>query len=819
MDEATQFSTQPWVDRLLSDLQSGRIDSIEASLPTDPVQRLECLKAYISTDIRSKLAAGESIDQAVYLQTWPELEHAWLEQAIGRPYERSVTSEQSSRSDVSANVPASSSCGLQRPSRWQPGESIGQFTIVSKIGEGAHGLVFLAEDTLLNRMVAIKVSPDHGSEGRILARLHHPSIVEIYEQFVHAANRCLVMPFIKGPTLVDLLKQEPYLNARQWNSIKVRDWIVRFIQDKHRGYLPCSPSRATELTSDLASSQSLKKTQSYSEVISSWILRIAHALQHAHSRGVLHRDIKPSNVILDSADSPMLTDFNVAAIESTPEASEASSFGGTLSYMSPEHVRAFEAATGEELVDTRSDLYSLGVVFVELLTGHKHWASLDELSSLLESRSIPCTLMPILHKCVQPLPAERYQGAHELIQDLEAWLAGRPLLNARPINWKGTIVAFVHRRSKSLAISAGLTATVLGLFGVGNMRTASLVERCRALTDDAEEQVRRGNLVEAFDTIGEAKGLIASGPAVAFFRPADSDQLRRRWEQLLLVGKAARLDGQLEALRQNQVAALFPSKQSQFESSSFAPEYLAEYRLLSHADWESLPPFAALSLPERARVSQQLTELVLLLGLQREHMTATQLEKWNVVRSRLPARYRNAHAFKLLEESTESDPTNNGGHQETDDFEEYLLGIVQMDRGEFSIAKSHFQSSRIQASRTSAPRYWCVYWEALTCQELGLVEEATMLYGACLGQDPGFSWPYINLSLLYAAAENFDLARRFIDQAIEADPRQGLSHETRAAICLKQQDYPQAGESIAAAERLGYNSEKLEAYRSICEQH
>jgi eukaryotic-like serine/threonine-protein kinase len=817
VDEATQFSTQPWVARLLSDLQSGRIDSIEASLPSDPVQRLECLKAYISTDIRSKLSAGESIDQAAYLQTWPELEHAWLEQAVGRP-DVAAASEQSSRSDVAANVPAHSSSGSQRPGRWQQGETIGQFAIVSKIGEGAHGLVFLADDTLLNRLVAIKVSPDHGSEGRILARLHHPSIVEIYEQFVHAANRCLVMPYIKGPTLVDLLKQEPYLNARHWNSIKVRDWIVRFTQDRNREYLRCRPGSATELTSDFASADS-PKTQSYSEVISSWVLRIAHALQHAHSRGVLHRDIKPSNVILDSADTPMLTDFNVAAIESTPEASETSSFGGTLSYMSPEHVRAFEAATGEEFVDTRSDLYSLGVVFIELLTGHKHWSSLDELSSLLESRSISCTLMPILHKCVQPLPAERYQGAHELIQDLEAWLAGRPLLQARPINWKGTLVAFVHRRSKSLAISVGLTATVLGLFGVGNMRTASLVERCRVLTDDAEEQVRRGNLVQAFDTIGEAKGLIASAPAVAFFRPTDSDQLRRRWDQLLLVGKAARLDGQLEALRQNQVAALLPSQQSQFESSSFAPECLAEYRLLSQADWENHPPFATLSLRERTRVSQQLTELVLLLGLQREHMTATQLEKWNVVRSRLPARYRNAHAFKLLEESAESDSTNNGGHHETDDFEEYLLGIVQMDRGEFSIAKSHFQSSRIQASRTSAPRYWCVYWEALTCQELGLVEEATMLYGACLGQDPGFSWPYINLSLLYAAAENFDLARRFIDQAIEADPSQGLSHETRAAICLKQQDYPQARESIAAAEKLGYNSDRLKTYRSICEQY
>ena len=630
---------------------------------------------------------------------------------------------------------------------------------------------------------------------------------------MHGDYRCLVMPFIQGPSLGELLKQEPYADPAQWNSRSAGLWILNFRGGDNRTCLGGDLMNEISSTTD-SSTLAASQPESYAALIVTWILCITRALQHAHSRGVLHRDIKPSNVILDSNGSPMLMDFNVAAIDSAQEARDQTSFGGTLSYMSPEHTRAFETATGEEDVDTRSDLFSLGVVFVELLTGSKLWANQAELASLLDSRSIPWTLRPVLSKCVQLDPADRYQGAHELIRDLEAWLARKPLAHARRAGWKATLFDWTRRHTKSLVVGAVLIAAVVGAIGVGNLRAKSVIKRCRGLTDVAEEQIEIGSLVEAFNTIGEAKGLVASAPAVPLIRPSDSGQLHQRWQQLVNVGKAAQLDAQLESQRRNQLATS-PSQRTKSTSAGFANDSLAEYRLLFQDDWEKQPPFAELALEDRIRVSRQLTELVLLLGLQREDMTETQRKKWRVVRSRLPASYRDAEAFQLLEKSSIDEVDVRKTIANADRFEKYLLAIVFLDRKEFSAARELFQASRMDSSHQLAANYWCFYWEALACHELGLKAEATVLYGACLGKAPSFVWPYINLCVLYAETDELQLAREFIEQAIEVDPGSGIAHETRAAVCLKQNDLASARESIASARALGHDSEKLRSYRAI----
>lgn len=812
MDEATQFSTQPWVDRFLNDLQQGNAQPIESLLPNDPVQRLQCLKAFISADIRAKFSSGATIDCADYLATYPEIDSEWLTRFVDSlaPSDHSELFGGTQDPAASNAIPPDS---VFHPKDWRSGQTLGQFTIVSKIGEGAHGTVFLANDTQLNRMVAIKVSPDSGIEGRILARLQHPNIVKIHSQFVTENYRCLVMPFIAGPTLIDLLKQEPYRDAKHWTSKKLADWISEFASDRNRtcleGLLP--PHEGS--TNGIANEPN--KAGSYTETISQWILSIAHALQHAHARGVLHRDIKPSNVIIDESGAPMLMDFNVAAFEEERSDSDRASFGGTLSYMSPEHTRAFETATGEEEVDTRSDLFSLGVVFVELLTGHKHWSNPDELSSLLSSHSVASRLKPIILKCVQPKPDDRYQGAQELIHDLEAWFSDKPLLHARPTNRFMAISDWARRYRRVLVIGASVVFLFLGLIGLANLRTVSVLNECRELTDAAEVLLREGQFVEAFNTIGDAKGMLASAPAAQLLHPANYELLVQRWDRLLTQGKATRLDSHLEALRRNRLTGA-SATQSSARASDFASESLAEYRLLTDDDWESRRPFASLNTQERRRISQQLSEIVLLLGLQRKQMTETQLEKWRLVRSRLPAEYRDAIAFNLCGEVHESVDVDKLPESE-EEFENYLLGIVLLDRGELPAARHRFQKSRLSAIRSSQFRYWNFYWEALVCQELGKSDEAAVLYGACLGQDPTFIWPYLNLCLLHVDNNQLDTARRLIDEAVGVDPNSGLAHETRAAVCIKQQDYSAARESLRAAERIGFDSQQLSRFRTICE--
>ena len=139
-----------WLIGSLNDFQHGSRESIETVLPTDPAQRVEYLKAFVSADIQSKLSAGEKIDSAGYLQSWPEVDAAWLTQLVANAEGTNLPKQLTPAVQV-ANTGAESSKILLKPSQWQPGETIGQFKIVSKIGEGSHGLVFLADDILLNR--------------------------------------------------------------------------------------------------------------------------------------------------------------------------------------------------------------------------------------------------------------------------------------------------------------------------------------------------------------------------------------------------------------------------------------------------------------------------------------------------------------------------------------------------------------------------------------------------------------------------------------------------------------------------------------------
>jgi serine/threonine protein kinase len=164
-----------------------------------------------------------------------------------------------------------------------------------------------------------------------------------------------------------------------------------------------------------------------------WIAaRLAEALEHAHARGLLHRDLKPANILITADGTPMLLDFNLAfdcRSEGVKEGEKAM-IGGTLPYMAPEHLDAFNPAgsTSPEAVDERSDVYALGLILYEMVTGRHPFADPPagcELAEVLERMTrerrqgvssarfvnpqIPWSLDSILHKCLDPDPCRRYQ--------------------------------------------------------------------------------------------------------------------------------------------------------------------------------------------------------------------------------------------------------------------------------------------------------------------------------------------------------------------------------------------------------------------------
>jgi len=277
---------------------------------------------------------------------------------------------------------------------------LGRFELQAELGVGSFGYVFRAHDPELDRTVALKVQRSAGfasdeeanrflREARSAAQLKHPAIVSLYDTGRTDEGVCfLVTEFVAGETL------EAFLAGK-----------------------PCSPDEACPL-----------------------IAEMAEALEYAHGQGVIHRDIKPSNVMLDQSQRPHIMDFGLAKRDAGDVTMTSDDrVLGTPAYMPPEQAR------GEShRVDARSDIYSLGVILYEMLTGQRPFQGNRRLLMLqvLEDEprpprqldaQIPRDLETICLRAMAKSPARRYRKASELADDLRRYLRGEAV-RARPIS-------------------------------------------------------------------------------------------------------------------------------------------------------------------------------------------------------------------------------------------------------------------------------------------------------------------------------------------------------------------------------------------------
>jgi serine/threonine protein kinase/tetratricopeptide (TPR) repeat protein len=338
----------------------------------------------------------------------------------------------------------------------QVGSNFLNFQLLAELGRGAFGRVFLArQGGLADRLVALKISTESLAESQKLAQLQHSHIVPIYSYHQAGPIQAVCMPFLGSTTLADVLFD---LQQRQSLPVSGKGLVSTLHERKSRtaqtldslrsaGSLPPGaatpttvPGMAARRTGTVAFQQLEGLT--YVEAVLWLGVRLADGLAHAHDRGILHRDLKPANILLTDDGQPLLLDFNLAEDIKQGGGALSAMLGGTLPYMSPEHLDAFLGHF--QTVDHRSDIYALGLILVELLLGRHPFTrfqgppevALPKMSAerrrgtpnlRLGNPAISPAVEAILCKCLDPDPAGRYETAHDLHEDLERQLGHQPL--------------------------------------------------------------------------------------------------------------------------------------------------------------------------------------------------------------------------------------------------------------------------------------------------------------------------------------------------------------------------------------------------------
>jgi serine/threonine protein kinase/tetratricopeptide (TPR) repeat protein len=533
-----------------------------------------------------------------------------------------------------------------------------------------------------------------------------------------------------------------------------------------------------------------------------WIVaRLAEGLDHAHSRGLLHRDLKPANILLAADGTPMLLDFNLAA-ETQPSLAEGeigrAMLGGTLPYMAPEHLDAFDphGTTPVDAVDERADMYALGLILFELLAGEHPFpmsasptgsALSGMIGPMIEARrrppslrarcpQVPWSLDAVVAKCLEFDPCRRYLRARDLAEDLRRFLDDLPMKHAPEPSLRERAGKFV-RRHRTLCSSTSILLFSLVLIVALGMGVAAVYSGMQGLAARFQRQAFERGFTEAqflLNTAGASDRHLTAG-----------------------LIEANRLFGRLE---------------------------LSEGRRDPAAEW-----FGFLTEAERRRLRQQVVELILLEAGARARLASrpgadstrlaalrravAQLNTAASLADHVPAALfseRASYHAALGEAALADRDRQLAAHTRPATSHDWtLLGKTLLGAGDPAAGEDALR----QALRLECTSFWAWFMMGHCHYAQARFLEAAGDFSACTALGSQFAWAHFNRGLALARAGLLNPARDAYDEALRLDPDFAEALVNRALVALELNQVESALADLTLAISLGRHDDAILAAR------
>lgn len=666
------------------------------------------------------------------------------------------------------------------------GSDFFDFQLDALLGNGAFARVYLARqgEKLANRHVVVKVTADCSGEAHALAQLHHPNIVPVYS--VHHCDpfQIVCMPYQGCTTLHDVL-----------GHVNGLDHLPRSGETFVNALKPPPVDTALAPVVDGPLDSSARTTLAnlpYVEAVVWLAMQLADGLAYAHEHGIVHQDLKPANILLSDDGRPMLLDFNAAKDTKRPQ--EATAWvAGTLPYMAPEQIATFHGDAAAVVVDARSDLFALGVILYELLTGrypfkHRYVSFGAEFDQLMADRrcapprlrnwnpDVSPALEAIVRRCLEPDVSRRYQSARELFEDLQRQHDHRPLLHQREPSHIERMRKWTRRHPRLLWIGMiSLFSTIL-------------------LSAFAAVALSRGQQLELFQSL----------------------ELERTEQERQQIQAQARWKQFREDLKTVQFILYTRLNEPEQRADGIKRGILLleSFDVIHNPEWQDAPLVKALPAEDRQQLAESMGELLLLLarGLRLQHSDEPTSIRDTVILDR--SLHLNERAEACSRQAADSPGLWNQRAATNDALgriaaarecrvraaslpvrsaaDSYWLASNHVARGRVSEAMTILQD----ATNREPQSFWAWFVLGDCYDRLGNDAEAKACFSVCVALKPDFEWAYFNRGLAQLRKQEYRGACMDFDAVLKKRPdlvdaylnralaRQGLKEFREAELDL-----------------------------------